>query len=109
MKLRLIAGAAASRPVPLVPEDADADVAARVLGTQARLWAEFVTTPAHIEHLTRPRLCALADHGWSGPTEWAGFHARLDEHTDRPDALDTNHPLILSPSRKPPPSGEEQR
>ncbi|MGW6906749.1 beta-N-acetylhexosaminidase [Streptomyces sp. NPDC054940] len=70
-----------------VPEAADADVAGRVLGTQAQLWTEFVTTPAHIEYLTYPRLCALADRGWSGATDWADFRSRLDGHTARLDAL----------------------
>ncbi|SDO82314.1 hexosaminidase [Streptomyces sp. cf386] len=70
-----------------VPEVADADVAGRILGTQAQLWTEFVTTPAHIEYLTYPRLCALADRGWSGATDWADFRSRLDGHTPRLDAL----------------------
>jgi hexosaminidase len=70
-----------------VPEDADPDLAGRVLGTQAQLWTEFVTTPGHIEYLTYPRLCALADRAWSGATDWADFRIRLDEHTARLDAL----------------------
>ncbi|MCX5555797.1 beta-N-acetylhexosaminidase [Streptomyces sp. NBC_00038] len=74
-----------------VPEQADAQESARVLGTQTQLWTEFVTTPAHIEYLTYPRLCALADRGWSGPTGWADFEARLGTHTERLDALDVRH------------------
>ncbi|WP_053849050.1 beta-N-acetylhexosaminidase, partial [Streptomyces sp. NRRL B-24085] len=70
-----------------VPAEADAEAAGRVLGTQAQLWTEFVTTPAHIEYLTYPRLCALADRGWSGPTDWSDFEARLGDHTARLDAL----------------------
>lgn len=76
-----------------VPDDADAEAAGRVLGTQSQLWTEFVTTPAHIEYLTYPRLCALADRGWSGATDWADFRSRLGEHTARLDALGINrHP-----------------
>ncbi|MFG2367545.1 beta-N-acetylhexosaminidase [Streptomyces mirabilis] len=76
-----------------VPEDADPDVVGRVLGTQTQLWTEFVTTPAHIEYLTYPRLCALADRAWSGATDWTDFRSRLDEHTVRLDALDVRqHP-----------------
>ncbi|WP_308013451.1 beta-N-acetylhexosaminidase [Streptomyces beigongshangae] len=70
-----------------VPEGADDEAAGRVLGTQAQLWTEFVTTPAHIEYLTYPRLCALADRGWSGAGDWADFRTRLDGHTVRLDAL----------------------
>jgi hexosaminidase len=70
-----------------VPEEADAEAAGRVLGAQAQLWTEFVTTPAHIEYLTYPRLCALADRGWSGATDWADFRSRLDQHRARLDAI----------------------
>lgn len=76
-----------------VPGDADPDVAGRVLGAQTQLWTEFVTTPAHIEYLTYPRLCALADRAWSGATDWADFRSRVDEHTVRLDALDVRQHL----------------
>ncbi|WP_329288548.1 beta-N-acetylhexosaminidase [Streptomyces pseudovenezuelae] len=74
-----------------VPAEADAEAAGRVLGTQAQLWTEFVTTPAHIEYLTYPRLCALADRGWSGTTDWTDFRTRLSDHTVRLDALGIPH------------------
>ncbi|MFH8468506.1 beta-N-acetylhexosaminidase [Streptomyces sp. NPDC017991] len=74
-----------------VPENADAEAAGRVLGTQAQLWTEFVSTPAHIEYLTYPRLCALADRGWSGATDWSDFRSRLDGHMARLDALGVHH------------------
>ncbi|MFE7068669.1 beta-N-acetylhexosaminidase [Streptomyces sp. NPDC057620] len=76
-----------------VPDNADAEAAGRVLGTQAQLWTEFVATPAHIEYLTYPRLCALADRGWSGATDWSDFRSRLDGHLPRLDALGVHrHP-----------------
>lgn len=83
-------------PVPLhavhanepVPHDWEPEEASRVLGTQAQLWTEYVTTPDRIEYLTYPRLCALADRAWSGGrSDWAGFVERLREHTARLDAL----------------------
>ncbi|MGW0549447.1 beta-N-acetylhexosaminidase [Streptomyces altiplanensis] len=61
--------------------------AARVLGTQAQLWTEYVPTPAHAEYLAFPRLCALADTAWSGGHDWPGFQARLHHHSARLDAL----------------------
>ncbi|AZQ32687.1 beta-hexosaminidase [Streptomyces cyaneochromogenes] len=76
-----------------VPEKATPDTAARVLGAQAQLWTEYAATPARLEYLTYPRLCALADRVWSGPTPWADFCSRLDRHTARLDALDVRrHP-----------------
>ncbi|MFJ4841382.1 beta-N-acetylhexosaminidase [Streptomyces sp. NPDC088746] len=83
-------------PVPLyavhtnepVPPGWGPDDASRVLGTQAQLWTEYVTTPDRIEYLTYPRLCALADRAWSGGRgDWAGFVGRLRDHTARLDAL----------------------
>ncbi|WP_329261657.1 beta-N-acetylhexosaminidase [Streptomyces sp. NBC_01478] len=70
-----------------VPEDAERGATERVLGTQAQLWTEFVTTPERIEYLTYPRLCALADRAWSGATDWTDFRSRLDDHTARLAAL----------------------
>ncbi|MEG8277194.1 beta-N-acetylhexosaminidase [Streptomyces sp. AHA2] len=70
-----------------VPGTAPPHTAARILGTQAHLWTEYAATPARIEYLTYPRLCALADVGWTGPTTWADFSARLAGHTARLDAL----------------------
>lgn len=71
-----------------VPGDWEPEEASRVLGTQAQLWTEYVTTPDRIEYLTYPRLCALADRAWSGGRgDWAGFVERLRDHTARLDAL----------------------
>ncbi|MFF8670095.1 beta-N-acetylhexosaminidase [Streptomyces sp. NPDC015242] len=76
-----------------VPGAASPEAAARVLGTQAHLWTEYAATPARIEYLTYPRLCALADRSWSGPTTWTDFSSRLAGHTARLDALEVSrHP-----------------
>ncbi|MER8222516.1 family 20 glycosylhydrolase, partial [Streptomyces sp. NPDC094143] len=76
-----------------VPEPATPHTAARVLGTQAHLWTEYAATPARIEYLTYPRLCALADGAWSGPTSWTDFSSRMAGHTARLDALEVSrHP-----------------
>lgn len=57
---------------------------AGVLGTQAQLWTEFVSTPAHALYLIYPRLCALAETAWSaGPRDYEGFLARLAVHSRR--------------------------
>ena len=81
------------------PDQWEPATAARVLGAQAQLWTEFVTTPEHIEYLTYPRLCALADRSWSGAADWSDFMDRLRTHTARLDSLGvTYRPLSpLSP------------
>lgn len=65
--------------------------ASRVLGAQGQLWTEFVRTPEHIEYLTFPRLCALAERVWDGTSGWRDFTARLAGHRARLDALDVPH------------------
>ncbi|QJS13999.1 beta-N-acetylhexosaminidase [Streptomyces argyrophyllae] len=78
----------------------------RVLGTQAQIWTEFVPTAAHLDRLAYPRLCALADRAWSGPTSWPDFTDRLGAHTPRLDALGVRrHPTPLAPRTDAAPAG----
>ncbi|MGW7196673.1 beta-N-acetylhexosaminidase [Streptomyces chryseus] len=83
------------------PAHWEAAAAARVLGTQAQLWTEYVATAAHAEYLAFPRLCALADTAWSGGHDWPGFQARLHHHRTRLDALGvpSRPSAILRPER----------
>ncbi|MBN0048561.1 beta-N-acetylhexosaminidase [Streptomyces actuosus] len=74
-----------------IPAGTSEDAAARVLGTQTQLWTEYAATPERLEYLTFPRLCALAERGWSGPTAWEDFRSRLRRHTARLDALEVRH------------------
>ena len=43
------------------------DVARYILGVQANLWAEFIFTDEHYEHMLWPRAIAIAEIGWSKP------------------------------------------
>ncbi|WP_121745316.1 beta-N-acetylhexosaminidase [Streptomyces sp. E2N166] len=89
--------------VDLAPPTPDPRVASRVLGAQGQLWTEFVQTPEHIEYLTYPRLCALAERVWDGTSGWRDFTARLTGHRARLDALDVPHadppPTVSVPPR----------
>ncbi|MFD3717433.1 beta-N-acetylhexosaminidase [Streptomyces sp. NPDC058674] len=58
-----------------------------VLGTQAQLWTEYASTPAQLEYLAFPRLCALAETAWSTHRDWPDFLHRLDRHRTRLAAL----------------------
>jgi hexosaminidase len=70
------------------PADWEPAAAARVLGTQAQLWTEYVSTAAHAEYLTFPRLAALADRAWNPASDWAtDFRPALRLHEARLDAL----------------------
>ncbi|MFJ8690164.1 beta-N-acetylhexosaminidase [Micromonospora wenchangensis] len=56
-----------------------------VLGVEAPLWTESVTSLAEIEFLFFPRLPALAEVAWSAPSArgWTGFRERLAGHGPR--------------------------
>ncbi|WP_018787365.1 beta-N-acetylhexosaminidase [Micromonospora sp. CNB394] len=56
-----------------------------VLGVEAPLWTESVTTLTEVEYMFFPRLPAVAELGWS-PREthdWSGFRSRLAAHGPR--------------------------
>ncbi|MFR9780538.1 family 20 glycosylhydrolase [Micromonospora sp. MS34] len=56
-----------------------------VLGVEAPLWTESVTTRAEIEFMLLPRLPAVAELGWSPRSthDWAAFRERLAGHGPR--------------------------
>jgi N-acetyl-beta-hexosaminidase/beta-glucosidase-like glycosyl hydrolase len=63
--------------------------AAHVLGTEATLWAEFISSTAHVQHALYPRLDAMSEIAWS-PKEardWHGFLERLPAQYRRYAAL----------------------
>ncbi|MCX5209406.1 beta-N-acetylhexosaminidase [Kitasatospora sp. NBC_00240] len=64
---------------------------ARVLGTQAQLWSEFITTAEQADYLAFPRLCALADRAWNPSSDWTtDFLPALRDHGPRLHALGIN-------------------
>ncbi|OKI65035.1 beta-N-acetylhexosaminidase [Micromonospora sp. CB01531] len=56
-----------------------------VLGVEAPLWTETVTTLAEVEFMLFPRLPAIAELGWSPRSthDWAAFRDRLAGHGPR--------------------------
>ncbi|NES16614.1 MULTISPECIES: family 20 glycosylhydrolase [Micromonospora] len=56
-----------------------------VLGVEAPLWTESVTTLAEVEFMLFPRLPAVAELGWSPRSthDWAAFRERLAGHGPR--------------------------
>ena len=53
-----------------------------ILGVQANLWTEYVTTPEFLEYMLLPRMCALSEVQWCNADrkDYARFDASLD-HT----------------------------
>ncbi|WBB49613.1 beta-N-acetylhexosaminidase [Verrucosispora sp. WMMA2044] len=56
-----------------------------VLGVEAPLWTESVTTLAELEYMLLPRLPAIAELGWSPRSthDWDAFRRRLAGHGPR--------------------------
>jgi len=63
-------------PVPAELDDAQAR---HILGAQAHVWTEHIRTEARVEHMSFPRLSALAEVVWSpkAARDWNGFLPRL--------------------------------
>ncbi|HEU5087352.1 MAG TPA: family 20 glycosylhydrolase, partial [Roseiflexaceae bacterium] len=84
-----------------VPAELTPDQARHILGTQAQLWTEYVTSQEQADFKLFPRLCALAEVAWSAVEgrEYADFVARLAEHMRRLEALGVQHAGIRAPGR----------
>ena len=48
-----------------VPELLDSNEAKYIIGAQANMWTEYITTPGHVEYMLLPRMCALSEVLWS--------------------------------------------
>jgi hexosaminidase len=72
-------------PADIVPGLADADI----LGVEAPIWTETVTSVEEIEFMAFPRLAAIAEAAWSSRArrDWDDFARRLPDLADRLDAL----------------------
>jgi hexosaminidase len=72
-----------------VPDSLSRETTSHIIGTQANVWTEYMTTPQKVEYMAYPRALALAEIAWSPQRarEWAFFKARLPAHLRRLDAL----------------------
>ena len=75
-----------------IPKSLTQQQANHVLGAQAQVWTEYISTPKKAEYMAFPRACALSEVVWT-PTEkknYKNFIDRLDIHLKRLDILDVN-------------------
>lgn len=79
---------------PISAESAlPADLAKNLIGVQAQVWTEYISTTTRLEYMTFPRLCAFADLAWRS-TERGGFGEflrRLRTHLRRLDSQDVRY------------------
>ena len=56
-----------------------AEEASHILGVQANLWAEYISTPEHAFYMALPRMAALSEVQWLYPDrkDWNSFTGRL--------------------------------
>ncbi|MBQ0093283.1 MAG: family 20 glycosylhydrolase [Bacteroidales bacterium] len=72
-------------PVPEVLTDEEARY---VIGVEGCVWTEYMPTPARVEYMAWPRMCAIAESGWTkAGKDWDGFASRLENHLVRLDEL----------------------
>ncbi len=77
-------------PVPseLTPEEAQ-----HILGAQANVWTEYIATPEHVEYMILPRMAALSEVVWAGPSQkdWSDFQRRIADHQLLYQAMELNY------------------
>ena len=76
-----------------VPTELTPTEARHILGAQANVWTEYMTTEDYVEYMVFPRMLALSEVVWS-PSEsrdFGGFVERLDWHFERFEALGVNY------------------
>ncbi|WP_432714906.1 beta-N-acetylhexosaminidase [Pedobacter sp.] len=81
----------AYEPVPAVLTAAQQKY---IMGVQANLWTEYITTPAKVEYMVLPRMFALAEVAWSQPgrKDFKNFsEERMPAHLARLDKAGTNY------------------
>lgn len=67
-----------------VPDSFTPEESARVLGIEACVWTEFISTERYLQFMTFPRLLALAEIAWrpKGRRDEAEFSKRLEPHIE---------------------------
>jgi hexosaminidase len=62
-----------------------------ILGLQAEIWTEHITSGRQVEWMALPRAAALAEVGWSSRRNWPDFLRRLVSMSARYGALDLDY------------------
>lgn len=81
-----------------VPSGLSTEEAKHILGSQANLWTEYVTSPEHAAYMAYPRACALAEVVWSpkAARDYPDFLNRLQVHLPRLDKMGINYAKHIS-------------
>jgi len=79
-----------------VPEELTQEESKFVLGAQGNVWTEYMHTTDHVEYMVFPRILAMSEVVWNGPTtdletEYSDFLTRVEPFMERMDALDISY------------------
>jgi len=76
-----------------IPEELNEEEQKYIIGVQANVWTEYMTTSKRVEYMSLPRMCAIAEVAWS-PKEkrnLPNFLNRMSTHYGRLDELEVNY------------------
>ncbi|PLW94938.1 MAG: beta-N-acetylhexosaminidase [Marinilabiliales bacterium] len=76
-----------------IPDKLAEGASKHILGAQANVWTEYITTPEQIEYMILPRMAALSEVNWTGrdKKDWADFQKRINAHFNVYEALGYNY------------------
>ena len=79
-----------------VPDELTDEQSKYILGAQGNLWTEYIKTTEKVEYMVFPRILALSEVVWSGPSndlesEYPNFLERVEPFFERLDAMSINH------------------
>lgn len=65
-----------------IPKELGTEFSKYVLGAQANIWAEMISTVQHLEYMALPRMLALSETVWSPEKNknFENFYQRLQQH-----------------------------
>lgn len=75
------------------PEELNAQEAKHILGAQANVWTEYISTEKQVEYMALPRMSALAEVVWTPKVllDYEKFLHRMERQYQRFDAMKLNY------------------
>lgn len=79
-----------------IPKELDEAQSKYVLGAQGNVWTEYMRTSLQVEYMAFPRMLAMSEVVWSGPSsnlevEYPEFLSRVERFIPRLEALEINY------------------
>lgn len=76
-----------------IPAEIDAEKRKHIIGVQANIWTEYITSDYARNYVIYPRLFALSETAWkpANTKSWSSFTTRLPKHFKKLDAVKSNY------------------